>query len=54
MIEENARQDQLFRQLLITYFAEFTELFFPDAAPHMDRSNYEPIELVPPKGSKSV
>jgi predicted transposase/invertase (TIGR01784 family) len=35
--------DQLFKQLIHTFFAEFLELFFPEVHPHIDFSTIKPL-----------
>jgi len=45
MTADQIDHDRLFKELLETFFVEFMELFFPEAAPAIDRFN--PLILEP-------
>lgn len=47
IVHEDPRQyihhDQLFKQLIHTFFAEFLEMFFPEVHQHIDFSFVKPL-----------
>jgi hypothetical protein len=47
--QERIQHDQLFKQLLTTFFAEFIELFFPDETKFVDLDHieFQPQEILP-------
>ena len=37
------KHDQLFKELLTTFFGDFVDVFVPDAAAYLDKTHFAPL-----------